>query len=98
MFRLSSLCVATLLAALTGCATESDTVKLRTSRVSTVMPDRGVRLDLLNLRLRVGDLENELAAKEQQITELTEMLVESELSRTNHLVPAADSVLVLDNE
>jgi hypothetical protein len=93
MFRLLSLCVVTMVASLLGCATAVEPIALRTSET----PQR-VNAAVMRLTNTVLKLPGENTVLREQVSELTEMLVESELSRTNHLVPAADSGTVSDNE
>lgn len=89
MTHLKSLCVAMAIAGLAGCATESTSVKLSTDAPHETRVDSR-EVELLDLRLKVGDLENQVEVKNQQLAELTEMLVAAELARTDHLVADSD--------
>jgi hypothetical protein len=93
MFRLFVLWVATMFGGLVGCATSVEPVALRTGE--TPPRSHAMVVSLTNRVLKVSD---ENTALREQIAELTEMLVESELSRTNHLVPAADAGSAVDRD
>lgn len=85
---LERLLVVLLLAILAGCATGAGEVKPAPGAPRVMAK---VEPETLSLQLRIGDLENELAEKAQQIAELTELLVAAELARTDHLAGAARS-------